>query len=132
MPGPDLERPHPVSRSLLTCGGLKRNKLIQLKNLKEWLGPFAPLKRRNMAPANSGASRDEERAQNRAADELRQRQSRERISPVSEPISQVRRLDVDAVLKRSLRKVVSEELHSPSSETLHEVGDVSFGKPKRP
>lgn len=63
-----------------------------------------------MAPANSKVVKDELTTQNRAraAIEAPTSKSDERIGSPPDRISQGRRLDVDAVLARSLPKVVSE------------------------
>jgi hypothetical protein len=63
-----------------------------------------------MSLANSREVKDEQTTQNRAraAIEAYTSKSDEGISPGSNPISHGRRLDVDAVLARSVREVVSE------------------------
>jgi len=60
--------------------------------------------------ADSRESSDEDLTKEsaQAAAELHIPRSKQRISPDSDPVSMVRRLDVDAVLKRSVRKVVTE------------------------
>jgi hypothetical protein len=63
-----------------------------------------------MATANSIVIKDGYTNQNhvRSAIEAYESKSDERIGPGSDPVCQVRHLDVDAVLARSLPKVVSE------------------------
>jgi hypothetical protein len=63
-----------------------------------------------MATANSILIKDEPTSQNRArsAIEAYTAKADERISPRPIPVSHARHLDVDAVLARSLAKVVSE------------------------
>jgi hypothetical protein len=69
-----------------------------------------PAKKENMELANSTEVKGEQATQNgaRAAIEAYTSKSDERIGPGSNPVSQKRHLDVDAVLARSVRKVVSE------------------------
>jgi hypothetical protein len=63
-----------------------------------------------MATANLILIKDEQTTQNRAraATEAFTSKSDERIGPEPIPVCEGRRLDVDAVLARSLAKVVSE------------------------
>jgi hypothetical protein len=61
------------------------------------------------AQVNSRGVRSEEPTQNReGAAELYEARPKERVRPVSDRISIVPRLDVDAVLERSVRKVMPE------------------------
>ena len=66
-------------------------------------------RRKNMATANS-VIKDGDATQDRARAELKAYNAKpgERVSPRPIPISRARHLDVDAVLARSLPKVVSE------------------------
>ena len=77
---------------------------------KEGLKLLARREGRSMATANSILIKDEPTSQNRAraAIEAYTSKSDERIAPSSDPVSHKRHLDVDAVLARSVRKVVSE------------------------
>ena len=63
-----------------------------------------------MALANLRVTKDEQTTQNRvrAAIEAYTSKFHERISPGLNPVSRGRRLDVDAILARSLPKVVGE------------------------
>ena len=63
-----------------------------------------------MTLTDSRESTDQDVTEDRApaATEFYIPRSKQRISPASDPVSMVRRLDVDAVLERSVRKVVTE------------------------
>ena len=63
-----------------------------------------------MTLADSKKSSDEDLPKNRAqaAAELYVSRSDKQVSPGSNPVSMGRRLDVDAVLKRSVRQVATE------------------------
>lgn len=63
-----------------------------------------------MELANSTELKGEQATRNdaRAAIEAHTSKSDERLGPSSDPVSHKRHLDVDAVLARSVRKVVSE------------------------
>lgn len=72
---------------------------------------YSPAKiRRDMAPANLRLIKDEQTTQNRARAAIEAYSSKfdERIGPEPVPVCKGRRLDVDAVLARSLAKVVRE------------------------
>ena len=73
-------------------------------------GEFRREERRNVITANLVVTKDRQTPQNRAraAIEAHTSKSDERISPGLDRVSRGRRLDVDAVLARSLPKVVGE------------------------
>jgi hypothetical protein len=63
-----------------------------------------------MPLANSREVNDERTTQDRARAAIRTYRAKpdERIGPITDPVSQRRHLDVDAVLERSLRRVAGE------------------------